>query len=73
MEFCCSAILVNVVIMVVIRFILNFMSDQLYVICNMLFFPALAVRSFRVITGCGSHGVGKSKLKESVRPENFVF
>ncbi|KAI3461657.1 hypothetical protein Pfo_018320 [Paulownia fortunei] len=25
-----------------------------------------SVRSFRVITGCGSHGVGKSKLKNSV-------
>nr|GMD69268.1 SMR domain-containing protein At5g58720 isoform X1 [Ipomoea batatas] len=25
-----------------------------------------SVRSFRVITGCGSHGVGKSKLKTSV-------
>lgn len=24
------------------------------------------MRSFRVITGCGSHGVGKSKLKNSV-------
>ncbi|KAL6499851.1 hypothetical protein OROGR_027761 [Orobanche gracilis] len=25
-----------------------------------------SVRSFRVITGCGSHGVGKSNLKNSV-------
>ncbi|CAI9106966.1 OLC1v1006220C2 [Oldenlandia corymbosa var. corymbosa] len=25
-----------------------------------------SVRSFRVITGCGSHGLGKSKLKQSV-------
>lgn len=24
------------------------------------------MRSFRVITGCGSHGLGKSKLKTSV-------
>lgn len=27
---------------------------------------ALAVRWFKVITGCGSHGLGKSKLKQSV-------
>jgi len=27
----------------------------------------LAVQMIRVITGCGSHGFGKSKLKQSVR------
>ncbi|XP_059660864.1 SMR domain-containing protein At5g58720 [Cornus florida] len=27
---------------------------------------ACSVQSFRVITGCGSHGVGKSKLKQAV-------
>lgn len=31
-----------------------------------LCFSATAVQFFRVITGCGSHGVGKSKLKQSV-------
>jgi hypothetical protein len=32
-----------------------------------LFISALAVQMIRVITGCGSHGFGKSKLKQSVR------
>lgn len=27
---------------------------------------APAVRTLRVITGCGTHGMGKSKLKQSV-------
>lgn len=34
-----------------------------------LFF-ILAIQSLRVITGCGSHGVGKSKLKTSVRVDH---
>lgn len=41
---------------------------QIYIIIIYILFRVydVAVRLFRVITGCGSHGLGKSKLKQSV-------
>lgn len=38
-----------------------------------LYFASPAVKLFRVITGCGSHGVGKSKLKNSVSSAQAFF
>ena len=39
---------------------------HLFSLPECLFMSSSAVQTLRVITGCGSHGVGKSKLKQSV-------
>lgn len=60
-----------------IRFNVNSFSSAFYIfwiMCNEIFLsiffhlpcPRLAIQKLRVITGCGSHGAGKSKLKQMV-------
>lgn len=49
---------------------LALMPNEFYLVSScycILFVFCIAVKFLRVITGCGSHGVGKSKLKQSVK------